>query len=406
MSSIDAGRGAAASSRLSHEGAHVKIVVRIPHVSWRDGRPRFNPGPKLRALGYKGEDLRHPNGAWFDLAETERWLRAREQEITSRRAKKAEGKRLAPLKRPGAYTLEDLFEDLYRSKDFHAKAHKTQADYRAKAKAFASFDPLLYSVAANELTRAAVKGLHERLWQDKGLAMANGMIAVLRLAYSHAIDRGRGEIKSNPCLKLRLRTPPPRLRCATAAEINALMRAADAHEPSIGDAIVIALFTGQRQGDVLALAEDGVSGGRIRLRQRKTGALVSVRATPMLAARLEAIRERNRLAGRVARTIVYDPRSGEAWNEHTFRHRFSELRAIAAADCASVADLRFQDLRDTAVTWLARAECTIPEIASVTGHSLETINTVLKHYLVLDESTNDSAMEKLRAWAEREGVKL
>jgi integrase len=142
------------------------------------------------------------------------------------------------------------------------------------------------------------------------------------------------------------------------------------------------------------------------LRQRKTGALVSVRALPQLVDRLDAVRERNRLAGRVARTIVFDPRSGEPWNEHTFRHRFAELRAIAAIDCASVADLRFQDLRDTAVTWLARAECTIPEIASVTGHSLETINTVLKHYLVLDESTNDSAMAKLHAWAEREGLKV
>lgn len=406
MSSVDVLRSRPAQSPVAGGGAHMKIVVRIPHVSWRDGRPRFNPGPQLRALGYKGEDLRHASGAWFDVAECGRWIAAREEEIKARRDRKAEGKRLAPIKRPGAYTLEDLFEDLYRSKDFSAKAAKTQSDYRAKAKAFGSFDPLLYSVPANELTRAAVKGLHERLWEQKGLAMANGMVAVLRLAYSHAIDRGRGEIKTNPCLKLRLKTPDPRLRCATNDEVAALLRAADAHEPSIGDAVVIALLTGQRQGDVLLLAEEGVAGGRIRLRQRKTGALVSVRALPQLVDRLGAIRERNRLAGRVARTVVFDPRSGEAWNEHTFRHRFAELRAIAAVDCPSVADLRFQDLRDTAVTWLARAECTIPEIASVTGHSLETINTVLKHYLVLDESTNNSAMAKLHAWALREGLKV
>jgi Phage integrase family len=404
MFSVDAAARRPAQSKAG--GAPMKITVRIPHVSWRDGRPRFNPGPKMRALGYRGEDLRHAGGAWFDLRETEDWIRAKEAEIAGRRARKAEGKRLAPIRKPGSYTLEDLFEDLYKSKDFGAKAVKTQADYRAKAKAFATFEPMLYAIPANELTRAAVKGLHERLWEEKGLAMANGMIAVLRLAYSHAIDRGRGDLKANPCLKLRLKTPEPRLRCATGEEIAALMRAADAHEPSIGDAIVIALFTGQRQGDVLALAEEGVAGGRVRLRQRKTGALVSVLAMPQLVDRLAVIRERNRATGRVAPTIVFDPRSGEAWNEHTFRHRFSDLRDIAAAEVASVASLRFQDLRDTAVTWLARAECTIPEIASVTGHSQETINTVLRHYLVLDETINDRAMEKLHAWALREGLKL
>lgn len=46
-----------------------------------------------------------------------------------------------------------------------------------------------------------------------------------------------------------------------------------------------------------------------------------------------------------------------------------------------LASFRHQDLRDTAVTWLAIAGTNIPEIASVTGHSLQSSTDVLEHYL-------------------------
>ncbi|MBX3580111.1 MAG: GIY-YIG nuclease family protein [Rhizobiaceae bacterium] len=44
-----------------------------PHVSWRNGRPRFSPDQNLRAAGYKGKDLRHEDGRWFTLSETIDW---------------------------------------------------------------------------------------------------------------------------------------------------------------------------------------------------------------------------------------------------------------------------------------------------------------------------------------------
>ncbi|MDP3554859.1 tyrosine-type recombinase/integrase [Methylocystis sp.] len=404
----------------------MKAIVRIPNISWRDGRPRFNPGPKLRKLGFKGEDLRHGAGAdvssagkdgdWFTLRETEDWAKAKSEEITRRRAQaRQKGRKIPPLggegrtAKPagvGGYTIEALFDDLWRSKHFQSKAASTQRDYRMKAEAFAKFEPHLWGVLARDMTPAAVHGLHEKLWAAKGLAMANGMVAVMRLAYSIARKRGAGGVRDNPCRELGLPTPKPRLRCASAQEIAALMAAADAIEPSVGDAIALALFTGQRQGDVLALTEAGMSEGRIKLRQRKTGAVVSVQALAPLIARLAAIRERNRLEGRVTPTIVAHPRTGRAWNADNFRHRYADVRALAKETCESVADFHFADLRDTAVTWLHRAGCDIAEIASVTGHSEKTVYTILKHYLVIDETTNDRAMTKLGAWLDKEGVRV
>ena len=47
----------------------MKLVDRLPYIVWRDGRPRFSPGPRLRSLGFKGEDLRHSDGRWLSLEE-------------------------------------------------------------------------------------------------------------------------------------------------------------------------------------------------------------------------------------------------------------------------------------------------------------------------------------------------
>jgi integrase len=76
---------------------------------------------------------------------------------------------------------------------------------------------------------------------------------------------------------------------------------------------------------------------------------------------------------------------------------------IIRAD-GSLSFKRDQDLRDTAVTWLARAGATLPEIASITGHSLRSIHQVLQHYLAITPELSDSAIAKLVAWMKKEGM--
>ncbi len=71
--------------------------------------------------------------------------------------------------------------------------------------------------------------------------------------------------------------------------------------------------------------------------------------------------------------------------------------------CPSVATKRDQDLRDTAVTWLARAGCNELQIAAITGHSLASIHNVLKHYLALHPEMADAAIGKMLAWMESPG---
>jgi integrase len=381
--------------------------VKIPHVAWRDGRPRFSPGPEVRALGFKGEDLKDAAGAWLNIAKAEAWARLRHAEIERRRQGQPPARRAGP--RPLA--VEDLFEDLWKLKRFKpgvegALSEATIKDYKMKARLLGVFDGELYTSPAAAVTRAIALDLHERLWEAKGLPMANGMLAVLRLAYSSALERRPDAGLINPCLRLKLPTPRPRVRVATPDEINALMQAADAEEPAIGDAILLALLTGQRQADVLALPERMLEQGRVNLQQAKTGARVGMKILTGIKTRLAAAKARRVEAGRLPTTFVLDPRTGRRYQVDVFRHRFADVRAVAAKLCPTAADFWFMDLRDTAITWLANAGATVPEIAAVSGHSANTVHSILKHYLEANASQADSAMDKLQGWLTAQGVNV
>jgi integrase len=63
--------------------------------------------------------------------------------------------------------------------------------------------------------------------------------------------------------------------------------------------------------------------------------------------------------------------------------------------CPSLKTLTDQDLRDTAVTWMARGGASIPEICAVTGHSLQSATTILRHYLETNPEMADKAIDAM-----------
>jgi integrase len=74
------------------------------------------------------------------------------------------------------------------------------------------------------------------------------------------------------------------------------------------------------------------------------------------------------------------------------------FRASWRKACAKVGivGVTFNDLRGTAVTRLALAGCNEAEIATITGHSLPDVGSILDaHYLHRDPALADSAIAKL-----------
>jgi len=90
-------------------------------------------------------------------------------------------------------------------------------------------------------------------------------------------------------------------------------------------------------------------------------------------------------------TIILTTADGKPWTPDGFRASWRK-----ACTKAGIAGLTFNDLRGTAVTRLALAECTEAEIATITGHSLRDVRSILDtHYLYRDAALAESAIRKL-----------
>lgn len=437
-----------------------------PYVVWRDGRPRFVPSPELRKAGFKGRDLKHADGSWFTKGQAVDWSAGFLKDLAESVPERAKPEAPTGARRPfGApaqgqppagggmarernqtYTVAQLFQDWFRSRKFQLPenpaelarlvaaravyAPRTVRDFRQKARVLETFAFELWWAPADALTTPVVYGLYEELVAARGIATARGAIAVLSIALGWGRRRGRVSFRkndgANPAHDLDMATPPPRLRVASKAEVAALVAAADRlGRPEAGDMILLGLWTGQRQGDRLALEDKGLVNGRRIFRQSKTGAIVAVPEAPELTRRLAASEKRRRASraetllaagteaerleierrfSRVVLNELVDSRYGKClWRPfrgQTYTHLFAMIRAEAAKECPSVAGFTDPDLRDTAVTWLANAGCTIPEICAITGHSLQSATRILRHYLALNPELADSGMAKMVNWFE------
>jgi hypothetical protein len=104
------------------------------------------------------------------------------------------------------------------------------------------------------------------------------------------------------------------------------------------------------------------------LRQAKTGRRVNIPVTR----RLRSILDNSKRSA----TVILTNKRGMAWQPNAFRKAWGD-----ACRKAKISGLTFHDLRGTAVTRLAEAECSHPEIAAITGHSMRDVGAILDKYL-------------------------
>ena len=149
--------------------------------------------------------------------------------------------------------------------------------------------------------------------------------------------------------------------------------------------LTLALWTGQRQGDLLRLTWSAYDGAHIKVRQSKTGAKVPIPVGGPLKVMLDRTPRRG--------LLILLSSEGTPWTGDGFRSSWKK-----ACKKAGIVGVTFNDLRGTAVTRLAIAGCTEPEIASITGHSLKDVRSILDaHYLHRDPALSEAAIRKLEA---------
>lgn len=417
----------------------MKRSVKIQHVSWRNGRPRFQPSPSLRKQGHNGHDLKNADGSWMSEGQALDWSRNFNKQLRGERrqasnvALELKAVKAAPLLK--RYTVADMMRDWQGSPGVKSKAANTIRDYRQKTrvledfylkvKAWDEFDhrtapddakipekpdqvdraiALVWISEAASLNRPICFNLWERLLEKRKLHTANAVLTCMGMAIEYAQRKGNLPEIRNPAHKLGKITPKTKIRYAEPSEIEALIAAADSlGRWEIGDMIALGVWIGQRQGDRLSLQLAQVKNNRFVVEQNKTGALVSIPLAPALTKRLRMAMARRKAAGKVHGNVVLNEQAWQPFKADWYRHLFEQVRAHAQKTVPTVARLRDKDLRATAVMWLAAAGCTNTQIASITGHTLETVNQILKHYWAASAAQADDAMAKLVAWHRKQG---
>jgi integrase len=280
-------------------------------------------------------------------------------------------------------TICDLIRRFEASPQF-PKAESTRAEYRRK-----------FKIIERQWGGAPISAFGEREfridaldWRDSianrgALREADNLLSALSRLGSWAL--GRGELERNVLDKVERVYHSDRADKLWLPEHVAAFNSVASSE--LQTALLLAMHTGQRQGDLRRLPWSAYDGVRISLKQGKGGRLVSVRCTEALRAHLNGIERRG--------LLILLTGTGRTWSKRYFNQKWDEAYRASKID----AGLHFHDLRGTAVTMLAQAGCTVPEIAAITGHSLKNVTEILEVYLSRTRELADAAIVKLDAWA-------
>lgn len=280
-------------------------------------------------------------------------------------------------RRPAEATLKGLIEAYKDSADFKDRSESSKRAYRAYLKLIEDeFGDMDLEAAQDRRARGDFKA-----WRDTFSATprkADYAWTTLVRVLSFGVDRGR--LSVNVCARGgRLYKANRKDKIWTDEHIDRFIAVAS---PELQLALVLALWTGQRQGDLLRIAWTHFDGRAIRFRQGKTDARVAIPAGATLKDILAEAPKR-------ALTILTN-QAGEPWTSDGFRASWGK-----ACDKAGIKDVTFHDLRGSAIVRLALAGCEVPEIAAITGHSLADVTTILDaHYLGRDIRLAEAAMRK------------
>jgi integrase len=275
--------------------------------------------------------------------------------------------------------LLSIMQGYQASDDFRQLAERTRGDYVAKIKLIES---KFGDFPLSALTDRRSRGLFME-WRDmltvSSRRQADYAWVVLARIFSWALNRGL--VAANPCEKGGRTYRGTRVdKIWTADDEAAFLNNAPSH---LHLALLLALWTGQRQGDLLRLPWSAYVGDHIKLRQSKTGVRVSIPVGAPLKAALDSATKHG--------PIILTSTDKRPWTTGGFRASWRK-----ACGKVGVVGVTFNDLRGTAVTRLALAGCTEAEIATITGHNLRDVRSILDaHYLHRDPALAKSAIMKL-----------
>lgn len=357
----DTWSGSAAVTKSELKGVHrVKGklsggAIQVYFYAWRGG-PRIN--------GADGRPLTDPDTPEFRAA--------------------FDALKRPPAPKPKDMTVHDLIVKYRASTDLPKSTSSIRNYGMALTKIAAEFGDMEVAFLELPETRGDMLEWRDRMAHKPRTADYTWMV----MSRLFKLSKDRGYIRTNPCERGGRLYESDRVDKIWSEE--ELARLFAVCSPEVYDVVVLALWTGQRQGDLLRLTWSAYDGQYIRLRQSKSrkhgkaGRSVVIPAGPTLQGVMAAI-------PRVGTTQILNSSDRAPWTSDGFRTSFGR-----AVERSGIEDRTFHDLRGTAVTRLAIAGCTAEQIATITGHSLKEVHQILdRHYLSRDVRLAEEAIARL-----------
>ncbi|MDG1004859.1 MAG: tyrosine-type recombinase/integrase [Paracoccaceae bacterium] len=293
----------------------------------------------------------------------------------------------ATRRRTSSGSFGDVISEYLSSGEFRKLATRTQLDYQKWLDRIRNqFGSAPVEVIDDPRIRQAAMKWRDQ-WSGKNAQYA---WTVLRLVVSWGYDRGHfrnhhlrggGRVYKSDRSDI----------IWTEAEVVTVETTALAH---MGKAIRAAVETGLRPGDLVRLAkshfEDTANGKQIRIKTKKTGAMVTIPVTLKMAGVLAAASDE----------LILTNANGLQWSEQWLSKVIGKARQAAGLRD----DLRLYDARGSAATRLVLAGATIHEIAQHMGWSVKTASNMVEKYAALDPALADSVRAKLSIYVDENGV--
>ena len=157
-------------------------------------------------------------------------------------------------------------------------------------------------------------------------------------------------------------------------------------QPGLAALIEIGVVIGQRLKDLRLLKHEiHYRNGRIRYKQSKTGARVSINLTRQQIELIESIRQPD------SPYVFNDWDTQDAFSHSRLYQRFSEIRYALTRD--GEPKLQLRTIRHTAVCNMIDNKVPLRMISAVTGHCSAQLNAITERYAVDPDAFADEAMK-------------
>ncbi|WP_420023350.1 tyrosine-type recombinase/integrase [Cereibacter azotoformans] len=302
----------------------------------------------------------------------------------------AQQETLAPVE---VGNVNELIRNYLTSLTFEKKAIRTQREYkRMLTEVEKKFGKLPVKALGSPKVRGVFLEYQEEIGRDRPRE-ADNRLTILSAVFRHA--KLRGKIESNPLEGFERLYHGDRSEIIwTESDIRRFMNGAAIE---LQRALILAIHTGQRYGDLIRLRWADYDGESISLKQSKTKARVNVHCSEALRLMLDATPRQGpyiltRVDGRPWFTEGSDKELSKQWRTHMQAAGFYQRPFDELTKAEKASHLHFNDLRGTAVTMLAAAGVSVPQICAVTGHTLQSATRILEKYLARTSAMSKAAI--------------